>query len=178
VILLLLSCSEQGPDGAIRWAVNYATVSVDQGTLSGHHVWAFYADGWERDYDEAFHRCSLVQSVIGEETEPWAGCQGCIAMYEVQLQDLEHDCTDRVVSDPAYEGVLAFGIGDIDRDIAGEEPYEQSLGWYLAYEADQALDHGYAWAEGLEFDRPIQEGWVDGQVYTLWPAYAWDLGTE
>ncbi len=173
-MMLLLACAPE-PGGDVTWAVDYATVRVDRGSLDGQHVWAFFSEGWEKKRDEAYHSCSLLQSVEGQEIDAWDGCEGCIAMYEVQLEDLEHDCENRLVADPSYTGVLAFGIGEVASELEGDAPYEGALGWYLAYATGEAIVQGYAWAEGLEFDREVQDGWVDDQVYTLWPAYAWDL---
>jgi hypothetical protein len=176
MLFVILGCAEPTPTGTASWAVDYATVSVDRGALEGQHVWVFYGDGWQKNQDEGWHECSILQSVTGQETDPWDGCEGCLAMYEVELEDLQHDCTERLVSDPAYTGILGFGIGEVSSELEGDQPYDGALGWYIAYETGDLLVQGYAWAEGLEFGREVEEGWVDEQVYTLWPAYAWDLG--
>ena len=177
MLLLWMACGPASPTGEVGWAVDYATVSVDLGSIEGQHVWVFYSDAWGRDRDAGYHECSLLQSVSGEETtDTWEGCEGCIATYEVVVEDLTHDCSDRLVSDPAYTGVLGFAIGEVPDDLVDDAPYEDALGWYIAYETGRVIPQGYAWAEGVEYGREVQDGWVDDQVYTLWPAYAWELG--
>ncbi len=177
--LLLMACNPK-PGGDVAWATNYATVTPSAFGLEGVHVWSFYSEGWDADHDPAYHLCSLLQRLEGEESDlSLEGCSDCESVYELRLDELEHDCEgdleDRI-DEPAYEGITAFALGPVPADLSEDDPYPgSSLGWYLSYDDEIALPQGWAWAEGLEYEREVEEGWTTDQSYTLWPAYAWDL---
>lgn len=176
MLFLLLGCAPD-PGGDVVWAVNYATVTVDAFGIEGQHVWAFYSDGWERSHDEAYHACSMLQTLTGDAIDPIDGCTDCEATYTVETVDLESDCPGTVGAEPAFGGVAAIGIGSVAGDLADDDPHPgDSLGWYLSFDGVAAESHGWAYADDLDYGRDVDDGWVNGQTYTLWPAYAWDLG--
>ncbi|HJN73756.1 MAG TPA: hypothetical protein QGF58_07475 [Myxococcota bacterium] len=172
---LLLACAP-GPGGDVAWAVNYATVTPEPFGVTGHHVWAFFAEGWDDKREPAYHVCTLLQSIEGSEVDAYDDCVGCIAMYEVVLEDIEHDCDAGLVSDASYRGLEAIGVGDVGEELADDDPHPgDSLGWSLSYDGQNAEAHGWAFAEGHGWGGEVEDGWVDDAVYTLWPGYAWDL---
>lgn len=175
MLTLLLACAAKPSDTA-AWAVNYATVTPDAFGLSGHHVWVFFSDGWDRKRGSDYHVCTLLQAVEGSTIDDAEGCAGCVATYEVATEDLEHDCDDELVSDASYRGLELFSVGDVGDDLAADDPYPgDSLGWSISYDGIHVESHGWAYAEGHDWGGDVEDGWVEGSVYTLWPGYAWDL---
>lgn len=175
MLLLLVACAQK-PGADVAWAVNYATVTPDSAGLTGHHVWAFFSDGWEKKRDPAYHVCTLLQSIEGVEVDAYEGCEDCLVMYEVAVEDVEHDCDDSLVSDASYRGIEAFGIGAVGDDLADDDPFPgDTLGWTLSYDGNVATSHGWAYAEGHGWGGEVHEGWVEDEVHTLWPGYAWEL---
>jgi len=164
-------------DGPTAWALNYATVTPNiQGGMEGVHVWEFFAEGWEKKREEEYYQCAVVQTLGGEPGVVPQGCTGCQFYYSIDLAPQDADCDVGLTNDPAISGVRGVGIGTVPADFKEDDPYPgQSMGWYISFDDNTALFHGYVYAEGLERGEPSDAGWVNGQSYTFWPAYAWSL---
>lgn len=178
MLVLLLACVSPTGNGPIAWAVNYATVTpTDQG-LSGVHMWVFYGEGWGDDRDPDWHVCSLMQQLEATPSDTaLEGCVSCAQTYRVTLTEQEHDCDPFEVEDPGLTALPWMAIGSMPTELASDDPYPgKALGWYLGFDGETAVPHGYAYAEDLDHGRALQQpGWAAGQVYSLWPAYAWDM---
>jgi len=171
MLFLLVACNSKA-SGDAAWAVNYATVTPDAFGVSGHHVWVFFQDGWERKRTEDYHLCTLLQTVEGSLIDDLDGCEECVATYEIALTDVEHDCDDELVSSASYRGIEAFGVGDSAGDDA---PYASAYQWSLSYDGEALESHGWAFDEAEDWGSATTDGWEEDGTYTLWPAYAWDL---
>ena len=62
-------------------------------------------------------------------------------------------------------------------DLEEDAPYpDHVMGWYIGYEDDTLMAHGYAYAEVLEQGgTPTSLNWVNDEDYILWPAYVWEI---
>jgi len=173
-LFIFVGCKKT--DGPIAWALDYATVTPQSGELDGVHVWEFFSEGWEKKQDPEYFQCAVVQSVAGSGDSVPQGCERCTAYYSVALAEQSTDCDGSLTSDPALIGLRGFGIGSVDGAFSGDDPYPgDSLGWFISFDGVSAEFHGFAFAEALERGEDVLPGWIDGQVYTLWPAYTWSL---
>ncbi len=177
VLLILTSLACKGADGPTAWAMNYGEVVPAETSVEGTHVWEFFAEGWEKKQKDKFYQCALVQSLTGVTEAELDGCEACKAVYEVELSNQDEDCEGPVTDDPAFEGIVAIGIGSVPESLADYDPYPgKSFGWYISFDGETAIEHGYAYAASLDDgDDPALPGWVPGEAYALWPAYAWSL---
>ena len=167
---LLTACGGQGD--APFWGFQHVSLTVSGDALSGYQIWEMYGERWERKQKEKFHVCSVVQTLTGSSADAELdGCLSCEAVYDVELEFLESDCDDGISQRADLAGMTRFGIGALPADLDEESPYPgAALGWYQSWDDTTATVHGYAWQD-LEPTDPI---WGDG-VFTLWPAYAWQL---
>ena len=173
-LVALFGC--KNTDGPVAWALDYATVTPQGGSLDGVHVWEFFSEGWEKKQDAEYYQCAVVQAVTGSSASIPDGCERCTAYYSIALAEESTDCDGSLTSDPALIGLRGFGIGRVDEDFQADDPYpDDSLGWFISFDGISAEFHGFAFPEAVERDGDFLPGWIDGQTYTLWPAYAWSL---
>lgn len=173
LLTLLLACA----GGEVDWALNEATAQPDATGLQGTHLWTFFPGRWERKQREDLRVCYLMQDLTGDVIGALDGCLECVAMYSVELTPVDSDCGEELADDPAYQGIVAVGIGSVHPDIAHLDPHpERSLGWYLSFDGERATAHGFVYPEALDRggDPPVV-GWSADGLYTFAPAYAWDL---
>lgn len=177
ILLTLLALTGCKGDDTPAWALNYATIYVAEDGIEGTHVWEFFSDRWERKQKEKFYSCAMVQGVVGDVAANLEGCEDCKAVYTISLNEEDGDCADDLAADPALSGIRAFGIGAVPADLADYDPYPgDSFGWYLSFDGETALPHGFAFNEVLDQGgTPDYPGWAPEFYYTLWPAYAWAL---
>ncbi len=176
-MILWLLAAGCGGDIEPAWALNYATVYVAEDGIEGTHVWEFFSQRWEKKQKEKFYSCAMVQEVVGEVSDSMEGCEGCLVVYTVSLDTEDGDCADDLADDPALSGIRSFGIGDVPEELAEYDPFPgESFGWYISFDGETALPHGFAFNEVLEQGgSPDFPGWAPEYYYTLWPAYAWAL---
>jgi hypothetical protein len=101
--------------------------------------------------------------------------------YEIVAAPLDSDCSESLAANPTYsESITVLGIGSVSADLAPLDRYpDQSMGWYASLDSGATLaDYGFAYDAALDYDGTLgAPGWSDGGTYTLWPAFAWDLGS-
>lgn len=173
LLLLLSACARDG----VSWALNDATLQPSSTGVVGTHVWTFFPSRWERRQKEDLRSCSMVQDLSGEVIAPVDGCLLCTAMYGLTLSPVDSDCPEELLANPSYTGIAAFGVGEVHPDIAHLDPFPgESMGWYLSYDGEHALAHGFVYPEALGRGQPAQVvGWSPEGLYTFEPAYAWEL---
>lgn len=186
-LTLLASCTSE-PDlaDAPRWAINWAEVTPAQSGLEGFQVWELFVDGWEKSHDPAYFKCYIVRSLDGEVTSPPRDCTGCNWAYSLEFEQYNEaagsategtPCDATLQADERFLGPLSYGIGQLPSDLQEDEPYPgRTTGWYIGWDGQSADAFGYAYAKALESGgTPKGPGWLNGETYILWPAYAWDL---
>jgi hypothetical protein len=172
---------------APRWAINWAEVTPSASGLEGYQVWEFFVDGWEKEHDESFFKCYIARRLEGEVVRTPEGCEGCTSAYELEFlpyvgagRDASEgvSCNAELQDDARFEGPLSYGVGLLPDDLGGEAPFPgKTSGWYIGWDGRTVEPFGYAYAKALEEGaQPSGPGWVNGETYVLWPAYAWDLG--
>lgn len=175
LLALVLGCGKPDPGDPPAWLLDHASVVPSATGLEGVLVRTFYAEGWEKKQSEDYALCTMLQDMTGVVVAPYEGCRRCNAMYTVELRELETDCTDAQLDGLTLDGLVAIGVGQLHPDIAADDPNGgESLGWYVSYDGEVALEHGYAWPDDLDLLDGVQP-WSAGNGYTLWPAYAWQL---
>lgn len=177
MLLLLLACAPQ-LDGPPSWALNYASVEPTASGFQGLQVWNLYAEGWEKDQSDDYFQCRVIQEVSGQVVAPLEGCEGCVASYGVELlTSEEEDCPEGITDGLVLDGVVSFAVGTLAPQEQAETDYpDHTMAWYLSFDGTQAELHGHAWPQALEQgDDTAPSGWVAGEVYTLWPTFAWSL---
>lgn len=174
LIIFLIGCAE--PEGDPIWAMNWATITpAEDNTASGVQIWQLYQEGWEKRYKEDYYVCSIAQELEATKIDcPETGIPGCVAFYSLTLEIFESDCAEKYTIDPGFNGPLKAGIGLLPDDLKKDAPYDQDvLGWFIFDQ--EILEHGYAYAEALDQGTQPPPGWVPGERYIWWPAYAWKL---
>jgi hypothetical protein len=173
LVLLAAGCASDSP----AWAVQHASVIPAETGLGGTQTWEFFTAKWAKTGSADAYVCGRAQLVGGDVTASLPGCDGCTVAYSVDLEELESDCADPLDSDPAYLTPRAFGIGDVPEVLADLDPYPgRSLGWFVSLDGVEMEPYGFAYDEALDWSGDLgAPGWITGQTYTLWPAYAWDL---
>lgn len=177
LLLLALACKPDAGDPA-AWALTYASVEPSATALAGLQVWNLYAVRWDRKQNDRYYLCRVVQEIEGDVLPPLEGCETCRASYSVEITATELDgCTEDQVADLVLDGVRAYGIGALPADLQPDIPYPTvELGWYLSFDAEVAEPMGYAYPQALDQGDPTApSGWQSGEVYSLTPAYAWEL---
>jgi hypothetical protein len=162
-VLAALSACAEGPPA---WVTGAATATAEASGLSGTHVWTFYDDGWQRRMSEQKRRCDLLQSLDGVMIGALEGCDRCLVMMAVQLDD------------PALEGVVAFGVGAPPDDAGELDPHPgQSLGWYVSYDGETAVPQGLVYPEALDLGEAPEgvPSWTPGETYRFISTWAWSL---
>lgn len=177
LLVLGLACGGGSSDTTPAWAMNEASVVPSASGVEGVQVWTLYSKRWERRLDDRYRICTLLQDLRGTVVASYEGCQGCTAMYELTLEELENDCPEGVLDGLVLDGMVAMGVGDVPEDIAGDDPFPgSSLGWFVSFNGESADGHGFAYAEELETGGAADPGrWRSGDSYILSPAYAWEL---
>lgn len=172
VFFLLAACA--GDD--IAWAVNHASVVPSSSGLSGTQTWEFFTTGWTPDSGDKHYACARAQSVSGAVASS-PECKDCTVEYTLAYSEIQSDCDGDYATDPSYDAILTFGIGDVAEDLAADDPHPgKSLGWYVSVDGETMEPFGWAWDEAYDTGAdPGPPGWVEGRVYTLWPAVAWEL---
>ena len=160
------------------WALQHGTVTVSDGTFEGYQIWEFYNARWDRTRNEKDHLCSRVQEITGAiSTEVPLGCLGCVATYQIVIDEVETDCEGPEADDDSYGGVATYALGEVNAALSDDDPYPgESLGWYVAWAGGDLNPMGYAGNQALDQGlEPALDGWSAGAAYTLWPAYVWEL---
>jgi hypothetical protein len=173
LLLSLLGCGSSEP----AWALHHGSVVPTSTGLAGTQVWEFFTERWGRGKEDAAFVCARAQTLTGTVIGPFDGCESCLVVYELAITELDGDCPPTIASNPAFELPVAIGIGDPAPDLVGDDPYNgRSYGWYASFDGAVFEPYGYAWDDALDWGGTAgPPGWNDGQAYTLWPAYAWDL---
>ena len=179
---LLLFAVACGPDpdleAAPAWALNWAEVTPSESGLAGFQVWQFYVEGWEEKHEDDFFKCDINQQLEGSITScPQAGIPNCYAAYELTLSAWESDCPEGLAADSGFDGPPWMAIGALPLELEEDAPYDDGvLGWYIGYDDGTVLAHGYASAKVIEDGgQPAGVGWLNDELYVLWPAYVWEL---
>jgi hypothetical protein len=173
LLLALLACASDDP----TWAVQHASVIPAETGLTGTQTWEFFDAGWAHSGSADAFVCARAQIVDGDVASALPGCDGCVVSYSLGLTELESDCAAPLDGDEAYGTPKAMAIGVVPDDLTDLDPYPgRSLGWYVSVDGVELAPFGFAYDEALEWGGTLgAPGWVTGQTYTLWPAYAWDL---
>ena len=173
MLLLLSACASNDP----TWAVEHASVIPGSSSLEGSQTWEFFDSSWSQSGSADAFLCSRAQIVDGAVASALPGCEGCLVAYTLRLAELETDCPAPVDADVAYTTPLAIGIGAVPDTLTALDPYPgRSLGWYISVDGTSFEPFGFAFEEELEWAGTLgAPGWITGQTYTLWPAFAWDL---
>ena len=174
LIPLLIACGEQGD--AVAWALQHATVTSTEDSLTGYQVWEFFSSRWEQSRDEKHHVCSLVQALSGEPAAVLSGCPGCTASFAITAVLLESDCDDGITADPDFAALTHFAFGAVPAELDSLDPYAgQSLGWFVSWDGQEVEPQGFAWASVIESGEESSAEITSGEPFTLWPATAWEL---
>ena len=177
VLASLVACGGSDP----AWAVHHLTVQPSANGLTGTQVWEFFDSSWGRSHDSGAYLCAIAQDVVGAVVAPPEGCADCVVAYEIVATPLDSDCSEALAANPTYsESITVLGIGSVSADLAPLDRYpDTSMGWYTSLDAGATLaDYGFAYDAALDYDGTLgAPGWSDGGTYTLWPAFAWDLGS-
>ncbi len=175
LLTLLLACGSDAP----VWALNTMSVVPTSTGLSGTQTWTFYSGRWGKSKGDDAFVCARAQTYTGVVTSPvlYEGCADCLFAYELTYAELGSDCDEDLAADPAYRLPEVIAVGAVDDSIADLDPQGgESMGWYAQIEAGAVVPYGFAWDDALDWGGyPGPPGWNEGQVYTLWPAFAWDL---
>lgn len=171
--LTLLACST----GAPVWAVHHASLEPSSTGATGTQTWEMFTAEWASNGKAEEFVCARAQLVTGAVIAAPDGCTGCVAAYDLTYSELESDCAAPTDTDPAFATPVSIGIGDAPADLADLDPWPgRSLGWYVSVDGVTMSAYGFAYPEGLDWAGEVgAPGWVAGQLYTLWPAFAWDL---
>lgn len=169
--LALSACADQTP----AWALQHGTLDTLDGAIDGYQVWEVYRDKWTRKRGERHHLCAVVQTLEGEEVTTLPGCVGCARSFAVRTELLETDCA---AAPGGLDGVTHFSFGPVPNELQADEPHPgATLGWYVSFDGEAVEPMGFAWNAALdEGEQPEQTGFVDGERFVFWPAWAWDLG--
>jgi hypothetical protein len=161
------------------WAINWAEVLPSETGLedSSYHVWEFFVEGWEKKHKEEYFKCSVGQHIIAEPIACPEGAEGCVAAHQWILDPWQSDCDDTITLDPSFSGPIQVAVGLLPEDLESDDPYPGwSMGWYLGIGGEPVQPFGYVYDKLLEDGgTPPSIGWLPGQTYILWPAWAWDL---
>ena len=169
-----------GPADEPAWAFQHGSLVVsDSGeAIEGFQVWEMYAQRWRKKKKEKFHICARVQTVQGEQTSDLEGCAGCLATFVIETEELESDCgKGQGGAEDGFTGMGHFAFGALPKELRDSAPYPgQTMAWYVSWDTRNAELLGYAWNERLDMGEMVSDaGWVAGESYVLWPAYAWEL---
>jgi len=175
MLLLLLACGSSD----VAWALDTMSVVPTSTGLSGTHTWHFFSSRWGDAKGDAAFVCARAQTFTATVTSPaqYEGCAGCTVSYRLTYEEMDSDCADDLATDPVYAIPTDLAIGDVPEDLASVDPNpDRSLGWYAVMEGVRLDPYGFAWDDALDWGGDAgPRGWNQGQAYTLWPAYAWDL---
>lgn len=178
LLVLLLACGSDAP----VWAMNTVSAVPDANGVSGTQTWTFFTDRWGKAKEDDAFVCARAQTFTGVVTSAaqFEGCPTCLVAYDLVYEEMGSDCDDALATDPAYTVPETFAIGDVAEDLAALDPQGgESLGWYAVYEGVALDAYGFAWDDALDWGGyPGPPGWNEGQAYTLWPAFAWDLAGD
>lgn len=169
----LLACSTETP----VWAVHHASLEPTATGATGTQTWEMFTAEWAKNGKADEFLCARAQLVTGAVITAPEGCTGCVAAYDLAFSELESDCAAPLDTDAAFATPVSIGIGDLPAELEDLDPWPgRSLGWYISVDGVTMSPYGFAYAEGLDWEGALgAPGWVAGQLYTLWPAYAWDL---
>lgn len=173
-LLLLGAC---GGDDEPAWALQHATVSLDEdGTLSGFQTWELYADKWSRRLNEKHHLCAVVEQISGTPLDE-PRCPGCVDGFTVFTEVADSDCPERWVTQLGLAEEIELLIGDtVDDEALPEEATAPRRGWYQRFGGGEAVTQGHIWSEsGAPDALPML---VTEERYVLWPTSAWSLLEE
>lgn len=180
MIWVLLGCASGDP----HWAINHLSLIPASSGAEGTQSWEFFSKAWRKNRNEKNFLCARTQEVTGTVVAPLDGCEGCITAYELDISEVETDCTSDIseeaallAEDEGFAATLQIAIGDVFTDFSEMDPYPgKSMGWYLSTDNETYQPWGFAYPEGLDFDGETgAPGWTSGQVYTLMPAVALEL---
>lgn len=177
LLLALAACSS--PDEP-AWALDSLWLEPDaQETVYGFHTWELYAERWKRKQKDKHFICSVVVEVWGTPSEPSEGCLGCTHAWSTEVELLETDCADDLLT-PRYLSLQEVGLGELTADLAAEDPFPgQSVGGWARYGDEDVLPHGFAYPATLdEGGQPETSDWDGVEPFTWWPAWAWDLDVQ
>ncbi len=183
LLALSIACGPKPDlDSDPAWALNWAEVVPAESGLEGYQVWQLFVEGWDDNHADEFFKCSVIQDLGGSVSScPQTGVPTCYATYEITL-DLSADqgveaCSDGVNNDGGWDGPPWMALGALPTDLEADAPYDEYvLGWYIGYDENTWLAHGYAYPKILEEGgAPAGLGWLNDETYILWPAYVWEL---
>ena len=174
-LLLVSACASDTP----AWAVDVLSAVPTSTGITGTQTWHFFTERWGKAKEDDAFVCARVQTFTGEVTSPAAyeGCASCLFSYALTFTEFDSDCDEALATDAAYVLPETLAIGDVPEDLVDLDPHPgRSLGWYAVFEGVQLEPYGFAWDDALDWGGdPGPPGWNEGGVYTLSPAYAWEL---
>lgn len=173
MIPLLLACASDTP----HWAINVVSAVPTANGIAGTQVWQFFDEGWGKAGEQGAYVCARVQTFTGTGTSMPPACSACLAAYELVYEEMASDCDTALAEDPAFELPVTIAIGDPATEVETLDPHAgRSMGWYTSFDGAEHEPYGFVWDDALDYGGTAgPPGWNDGQAYTLWPAYAWDL---
>lgn len=177
LLLALIGCAR---DHAPAWALQHGTLSLseDGQTVTGVQVWEFFTRAWGRSLDEDAHVCARLQALTGAAVSVDENlCLDCEAIFNLELEEVETDCSGPVGESDAFLGPTRLAVGSVPPGLSEDDPYPgDSLGWYADWGDGALAPTGYLWPEALELDAGrVPRGWVAGERYVFWPDLAWQL---
>lgn len=168
-MVVALACGCAGDEVAFAVQQGYLTAGDDP---SGYWVWTFFPAAWERDNDPERLLCARVQRIRGARVDPasLSGCADCTDAFQLELEELEHDCRGQEGSRPDLAGPLWVAFGPVSKAAPGPFP-DRSLGWWSSWDGARWAAAGAAFDEALlEGDPPEADpAWTPGQRLALWP---------
>ncbi len=174
-LALLLACGSDEP----VWALNTMSVAPSSTGITGTQTWTFYGSSWGKAKKDDAFVCARAQTFEGVVVSPalYQGCPTCLLAYELTFSEMGSDCDGSLATDPAYQLPDVFAVGPLAEELAELDPQGgESLGWFAVIEGVELEPYGFAWDDALDWGGyPGPPGWNEGQIYTLWPAFAWDL---
>lgn len=140
---------------------------VAEGGASGLLTRQVLDGRWDRRQLPRHHVCATVYAVAGT---PGAGCDACEVAWSVSTQALDSDCGLEVEPGPPP---TAVGLGALDAEIAGSEPYPTATaGSWARYDDGPWVAHGWAIRGGGEDASDGEHAWDGAHPVTAWPAWA------
>lgn len=185
ILALLAACGPKPDlDAAPSWALNWAEVVPTESALTGYQVWQLFVDGWDEKHEDDYFKCSVIQDLAGSVTScPQTGVPTCYAAYTIDLslsaEQGTEACPEGLTQDGGWDGPPTMALGALPAELEDDAPYDDYvIGWYIGYDDQTWLAHGYAYPKVLEEDPPGEPaglGWLNDETYIFWPAYVWEL---
>jgi hypothetical protein len=161
------------------WAINHLSLIPGSSSVEGTQSWEFFNKRWRNSRADKNFLCARTQEVTGNVVAELESCEGCIAAYSLDIEEVESDCSgdaESLATDAGFAAPLQIAIGDPPESLSELDPHSgKSMGWYLSVDGEVYEPWGFAYAEELDFEGSAPPGWNSEQVYTLWPAVALEL---